>query len=220
MSARDRVVFFLDQVLFGAVRVRSQRGGRRAFSLIELLVVIAVVAVLISLLVPALRRARAAAFDTRSLANLRSIGQAVVLYANDNKERYPISSHTSGSLASEASWLQSLQPYGVVVADRFCPRDLDRASKAPVVRDQRALRAFDSGAGFQPGHQEASAGRANGVRWWLSDVPRPSQARSTPTSPTRRAPLITSSPTRSRTRTRWRRPWRCDDTPTPGAIGS
>lgn len=154
--------------------MRSQRGGRRAFSLIELLVVIAVVAVLISLLVPALRGARAAALDTRCLANLRSIGQAVVLYANDNKERYPISSHTSGSLASAASWLQSLQPYGVVVADRFCPRDLDRASKSASFATNEHFEPLTPGLDFNPVTKKPLPGGRTRAFVRLSDVPRPS----------------------------------------------
>lgn len=111
--------------------MRARRcGSRMGFTLIELLVVIAVISVLISFLTPALRGARDSARDLRCLANLRSIGQGVVMYCNDNKERFPISSHTSGSLASASSWLQSLQQYGVVESDRFCPRDPDRTSKS------------------------------------------------------------------------------------------
>lgn len=154
--------------------MRSQRGGRPAFSLIELLVVIAVVAVLISLLAPALRGARAAALDTRCLANLRSIGQAVVLYANDHRERYPISSHTSGSLASGASWLQSLQPYGVVVADRFCPRDADRASKSASFATNEHFEPLTPGLDFNPVTKKPLPGGRTRAFARLSDVPRPS----------------------------------------------
>ncbi len=59
---------------------------RPAFTLIELLVVIAVIGVLLSLLLPALSRARSAGKAAVCLSRLRTIGQGLVLYANNNKD--------------------------------------------------------------------------------------------------------------------------------------
>src|SRR5262245_56590949 len=63
---------------------------RRGFTLIELLVVIAVIALLISLLLPALRRAKLEAQKAISLSKLRQIGQSGSHYQGDNKSMLPV----------------------------------------------------------------------------------------------------------------------------------
>jgi prepilin-type N-terminal cleavage/methylation domain-containing protein/prepilin-type processing-associated H-X9-DG protein len=58
---------------------------RAGFTLVELLVVIGIIALLIAMLLPALASARAAAQSARCLANLRTLGQAMQLYATEQK---------------------------------------------------------------------------------------------------------------------------------------
>src|SRR3954452_11387546 len=61
-----------------------------AFTLVELLVVIGIIAVLISVLLPALNAARQQAVSVQCLANLRSCGQILYMYANQNKGMFPM----------------------------------------------------------------------------------------------------------------------------------
>jgi len=59
---------------------------RRAFTLVELLVVIGIIALLISILLPTLSKAREQANTAKCLANLRSLGQAQGIYAASNRD--------------------------------------------------------------------------------------------------------------------------------------
>jgi len=64
-------------------------GRRVGFTLVELLVVIGIIGLLISILLPSLSRARESANQEKCANNLRQVALAMIMYANDNKNRLP-----------------------------------------------------------------------------------------------------------------------------------
>jgi prepilin-type N-terminal cleavage/methylation domain-containing protein len=70
-------------------RLRRQTGTRLGFTLIELLVVISIIAVLVSLISPAVQSAREAARRTQCLNNIRNLGMACIEFAGGNGDKFP-----------------------------------------------------------------------------------------------------------------------------------
>jgi prepilin-type N-terminal cleavage/methylation domain-containing protein len=95
------------------MRTITRRPPSSGFTLVELLVVIGIIAVLISILLPALTRVRAQAVSVQCMSNLRQIGTAAQFYINENKGQYPIDGTGINSGANSNLFrFQEWQTYG------------------------------------------------------------------------------------------------------------
>jgi prepilin-type N-terminal cleavage/methylation domain-containing protein/prepilin-type processing-associated H-X9-DG protein len=140
-----------------------ERGTRRSrgFALIELLVVIAVIAILASLLLPALTRSRAAADSAACKGNLRQIGLGLAMYVTETGI-YPglmqLYWNPVQSLPGGRSWLQTLEPYTGSPAPDMGPQAKPRSSiyscpalnRTGIERPQMAYGYNGYGAAAQP----------------------------------------------------------------------
>jgi prepilin-type N-terminal cleavage/methylation domain-containing protein/prepilin-type processing-associated H-X9-DG protein len=93
----------------------------RAFTLIELLVVIAIIAILAAILFPVFAQARDKARQTSCLSNEKQMGLAVLMYAQDWDETYPVGVQNDWN----NSWPVAVAPYVKTIDVFRCPSDKD-----------------------------------------------------------------------------------------------
>ena len=104
---------------------------RKAFTLIELLVVVAIIALLISILLPSLSRARELAKRAVCASNLRGIGQGTHIYANDNGEWFPIHYFKLGNTTTDLPPTCDIDYVGAMGLDYNKPTGSDAPATNP-----------------------------------------------------------------------------------------
>jgi prepilin-type N-terminal cleavage/methylation domain-containing protein/prepilin-type processing-associated H-X9-DG protein len=112
----------MDQIMRKPAAERVARNGhgarsRNAFTLLELLVVIAIIAILASLILPALGRAKGSALGVVCQSNLRQLTMAWFLYAGDNEDHLPYNfgserNGTNVAPKSNLNWVNNTMSWG------------------------------------------------------------------------------------------------------------
>ena len=142
----------------------SRSRDTRGFTLVELLTVVATIATLAALLLPVLGKAKNKAHRTNCMSNLRNLGFAWVMYAQDNNSRlvesYPVDNEdvwVQGDVSREDQALDTslikkgkLYPYNQNLAIYRCPTDQGTAKNAQGVFPKVRSYSMNSFMGARP----------------------------------------------------------------------
>ncbi|MHC4508099.1 MAG: type II secretion system protein [Planctomycetota bacterium] len=145
--------------------------NKRGFTLIELLVVIAIIALLMAILMPALRRAREQTKAVICQSNLHQWGTIFLMYTDDNDGRFLAGYHQGGHVAQ---WHRALRQYYKEKKISFCPRAMrNRVEKAAGTAGSSSWSHLAGGAFYAwgQGRGDAYSGGSYAVNSWCTNPP-------------------------------------------------
>lgn len=154
------------------MKTRSSHG----FTLIEMLVVIAIIALLVSIITPAVNRALEKSRRIACVSNLRSLGQATLGYVVDHKQKIPFLKAPSGPGSGYANppWFNLIAPYagGVVRTNISLEPGTDTAFRCPAQRGDFAISYGPSIGAFVDGNSHLLYDQivSPSQKVWLLDV--------------------------------------------------
>jgi prepilin-type N-terminal cleavage/methylation domain-containing protein len=162
----------MNQQPFPQIPARPRSTAKsRGFTLVELLVVIGIIALLVAILLPALNKARQQGNWATCLSNLKQIGNALQLYAQENRGYYPrAASGSNGPMPDDYIFWQEQPPPGRNPDDSaLCPYLNAKGDKFKTV--MRCPSDLYGDRRVKPGREAYGAFRYSYSmnQWWVAD---------------------------------------------------
>jgi len=173
-----------------AERTVTAREGGRGFTLIELLVVIAIIAILASILLPALAAAKGKAHAVKCLSNTKQLAYAVHLYATDFEDAFPGNPGSKSWVGGALDWnfspdnineqklvdraASAIAPYLESIGVFKCPSDTKSAKNGLRVRSL-SMNAALGGSADVSRNQDTTRQYINAAKMSQLEMPGPSE---------------------------------------------
>ncbi|EIP96637.1 prepilin-type N-terminal cleavage/methylation domain-containing protein [Opitutaceae bacterium TAV1] len=168
----------------------------RAFTLIELLTVIAIIGILAGIIIPTVGAVRKKARSIQCASNMRQIGMALFLHADDHKDAFPLT--WQDSTDPKATWMMAIIPYANMPEKAFgyddatpraagifvCPEVYPSLQPPPKSEDAKAFYGYNRYVRESPWNYKRSTvpapsrtflileGRKDGETFWPHELAR------------------------------------------------